>query len=42
MGANVVVDNRTGATSDIIATDIVAKSATDGYTLRHLRAVVRD
>ncbi|HEV7820984.1 MAG TPA: tripartite tricarboxylate transporter substrate binding protein [Burkholderiales bacterium] len=32
MGANVVVDNRTGATG-IIATDIVAKSAADGYTL---------
>src|SRR3982074_3139177 len=32
MGANVVVDNRTGATG-IIATDIVAKSARDGYTL---------
>ena len=32
MGANVVVDNRTGATG-IIATDIVAKSAPDGHTL---------
>ncbi|MCE9640029.1 MAG: tripartite tricarboxylate transporter substrate binding protein [Betaproteobacteria bacterium] len=32
MGVNVVVDNRTGATG-IIATDIVAKSVPDGYTL---------
>jgi len=34
LGQNIVIDNRDGATG-IIATDLVAKSAPDGYTLLH-------
>jgi tripartite-type tricarboxylate transporter receptor subunit TctC len=34
LGHNIVIDNRDGATG-IIATDLVAKSAPDGYTLLH-------
>lgn len=34
VGQNIVIDNRDGATG-IIATDLVAKSAPDGYTMLH-------